>query len=92
MTAAVLASQAKGTDLRDKVHRLKAQMGMKNAAMVLTHKNLVAVFHMLQRGVSPADLGGGYLDSVNKHGTAKRLARCLDALGYDVMLRPKATA
>ena len=92
VTAAVSASQAKGTYLRDKFHRLKARMGMKKAAMAVAHKILVAVFHMLQRGVGFADLGGGYLDQVNKHSTAKRLARRLTALGYDVMLRPKATA
>lgn len=44
---------------------------------------------MLQRGVEFAELGADYLDRVNKHGTAKRLVRRLDALGYDVMLRPK---
>jgi len=92
VTAAVSASQAKGTYLRDKFHRLKARMGMKKAAMAVAHKILIAVFHMLQRGVGFADLGGGYLDRVNKHSTAKRLARRLTALGYDVMLRPTATA
>jgi transposase len=92
VTAAVSASQAKGTYLRDKFHRLKARMGTKKAAMAVAHKILVAVFHMLQRGVGFADLGGDYLDRFNKHSTAKRLARRLTALGYDVMLRPKATA
>ena len=39
-----------------------------------------------------ADLGAGYLDRVDKHRTAKRLVRRLDALGYGVMLRSKAAA
>ena len=56
------------------------------------HKILVTVFHMLQRGVRFADLGGDYLERINKHSTAKRLARRLTALCNDVMLRPKATA
>jgi transposase len=90
--AAVSASQAKGTYLRDKFHRLKARMGTKKAAMAVAHKILVAVFHMFQRGATFADLGGDYLDRVNKHSTAKRLVRRLDALGYNVMLQPKATA
>ena len=47
---------------------------------------------MLQRGVGFADLGGDYLDRVDKYRTAKHLVRRLAALGYDVMLRPKATA
>lgn len=93
VVAAVSASQAKGTYLRDKFFRLKARLGTKKAAMAIAHKILVAVFHMLQRGVEFADLGADYLDRVNKHSTAKRLVRRLDALGYDVMLRPKmATA
>jgi hypothetical protein len=92
VTAAVSASQAKGTYLRDKFHRLKARLGTKKAAMAVAHKILIAVFHMLQRGVSFADLGGDYLDRVNKHSTAKRLARRLTTLGYNVMLRLKATA
>jgi len=92
VTAAVSASQAKGTYLRDKFHRLKARMGTKKAAMAVSHKILVAIFHMLQRGVIFADLGGDYLDRVNKHSTAKRLVRRLDALGYNVMLQPKATS
>ena len=90
VTAAVSASQTKGSYLRDKFFRLKARMGTKKAAMAVAHKILIAAFHMLQRGVNFADLGGGYLDGLNKYRTAKSLVRRLDALGYDVMLRPKA--
>ena len=92
VTAAVSASQAKGTYLRDKFHRLKARMGTKKAAMAIAHKILVAIFHMLQRGIAFVDLGGDYLDRINKHRTAKRLVRRLNLLGYDVMLRPQAAA
>lgn len=67
-------------------------MGAKKAAMAVAHKILLAVFHMLQRTVAFADLGGDYLDRVDKHRTAKRLVRRLGALGYEVMLRPKAAA
>ena len=92
VTAAISASQAKGTYLRDKFYRLKARMGTKKAAMAVAHKILVAIFHMLQRGIAFVDLGGDYLDGLNKHRTAKRLVQRLDRLGYDVMLRPKAAA
>ncbi len=60
--------------------------------MAVARKILVAAFHMLQRAVPFADLGAGYLDRIDKHRTARRLVRRLDALGYDVMLRPKAAA
>ena len=90
VTAAVCAARTSGTYLRDKFHRLRARLGAKKAAVAVAHKILLAVFHMLQRAVAFADLGGDYLDRVDKHRTAKRLIRRLDALGYDVMLRPKA--
>ena len=92
MTAAVSAARAKGTYLRDKFHRLRARMGTKRTAVAIAHKILVAAFHMLQRATAFADLGADYLDRVDKHRTAKRLVRRLDALGYDVMLRSKAAA
>jgi transposase len=92
MTAAVCASRTRGSYLRDKFHRLRARMGAKKAAMAVAHKILLAVFQMLQRAVAFADLGADYLDRVDKHRTAKRLVRRLDALGYEVMLRPKAAA
>jgi len=89
VTAAVCGARTKGTYLRDKFHRLRARMGTKRAAVAVAHKILVAAFHMLQRAVAFADLGADYLDRIDKHRTAKRLVRRLDALGYAVMLRPK---
>ena len=38
VTAAVSASQAKGTYLRDKFHRLKARMGTKKAAILVASR------------------------------------------------------
>jgi transposase len=93
VTAAACAARTRGgTYLRDKFHRLRARMGAKKAAVAIAHKILVAVFHMLQRAVAFADLGADYLDRLDKHRMARRLVRRLDALGYDVMLRPKAAA
>jgi transposase len=89
VTAAISASQAKGTYLRDKFHRLKARMTAKKAAMAIAPKILAAVFHLLQRTVTFAELGADDLDRLDQHRTAKRLVRHLDALGYAVMLRPK---
>jgi transposase len=89
VTTAISAARTKGTYLRDKFHRLRARMGAKKAAVAIAHKVLVAAFHMLQRAVVFAELGAGYLDHVDKHRTAKRLVRRLDALGYAVLLSPK---
>jgi transposase len=67
-------------------------MGTKKAAMAVAHKILVAIFHRLQHGIGFVDLGGNYLDGINKHRTAKRLVRRLNLRGYEVMLRPQAAA
>jgi len=85
----VCGARTKGTYLRDKFHRLRARMGTKKAAVAVAHKILIAAFRMLQRAVAFADLGADDLDRVDKHRTAKRLIRRLDALGYAIMLRPK---
>ena len=65
-------------------------MSAKKAAVAIAHKILVALFHMLRRAVTFADLGADYLDRLDKHRTAGRLIRRLNALGYEVMLQPKA--
>ena len=92
MTAAISAARAKGTYYRDKFYRLKARLGSKKAAMAIAHKILVAVFHMLARDVGFHELGADYLDRQHKHRIARRLVRRLDALGYDVLLRPRMAA
>ena len=48
-----------------------------------------AASHMLQRAIAFADLRADHLGRVDKHCTAKRLVRRLDALGYDVTFRPR---
>ena len=65
-------------------------MGTKKAAMAVAHKIPIAAFHMLSRAVPFVELGADYLDRRNRHRTAKRLLRRLNALGYEVMLRPRA--
>lgn len=92
MTAAMGAVRTKGTYFRDKFHRLKARLGAKKAAMVIAHKILVAVFHMLAHAVGFQELGADYLDRRHKHRIARRRIRRLDALGYTVMLQPKSAA
>jgi transposase len=55
--AAVSASHAKGTYLKDKYWRLKARRGPGRAAMAIAHKILIAAYHMLSRGVDYKELG-----------------------------------
>lgn len=62
---------------------------MRKATVAVAPKTLVVVFHMLQRGVSFADFGGGPLDRVNEHSTVRRLAPRLAVFGRRVMRLPQ---
>ena len=84
--AANSAAKAKGTYLRDKFYRLKAQRGYKRAAVAIAHKILTAIYHMLSQQVSYNDLGDLYLDKLNKHHLTHNLIHRLERLGYTVTL------
>jgi hypothetical protein len=88
--AAVAASRKKGSDLKDKFHRLRARRGTKRAAMAIGHKILIAAYHMLSTGIPYTDLGETYLDRVEKRRVSRNLVRRLERLGYEVTIQPKA--
>ena len=86
--AAVSASCTKGSYLKDKYHHLKARRGPLRAALAIAHKILVAAYHMLARGLGYRELGGAYLDQLDKTRTVANLKRRIERLGYQVSLEP----
>ena len=90
--AAICASRAKGTYLRDKYYRLKARRGGLRAALAIAHKILIAAYHILSQRVPYRELGASYLDHIDQTRTATNLKRRLERLGYVVNLRPKELA
>jgi len=88
--AATAAARTKGTYLRDKFYRLKARRGYKRAIVAVTHKILVAIYHMFSHRVCYNELGDLYLDKLNKHHLMRNLIHRLERLGYTVKLEPKA--
>lgn len=88
--AATCAARAKETYLRDKYFKLKAKRGAKRAAMAIGHKILDSVYEMLSTGQSYQDLGGSYLDELDKKTIVARMVRRFGKLGFDVQLLPKA--
>jgi transposase len=85
--AANAASRKKGSDLKDKVSRLKVRRCHKRAILALGHKILVAAYHVLAKTTDYVDLGGAYLDPLNTTRVANQLKRRLERLGYDVALQ-----
>ena len=55
--AAISASRAKSSYLKDKFYRLKARRGSMRAALAIAHKILVAAYHMLAKGVGYREIG-----------------------------------
>jgi transposase len=51
-TALVEAAKTRGSYLRDKFYRLKARRGYKRAAVAISHKILVSIYHMISQNVS----------------------------------------
>jgi len=88
--AAQAATRTKGTYLRDKFYRLKARRGAKRAVVAISHKILVAAYHMLSEQVSYNDLGDLYLDKLNKTHLTRNLVHRLERLGYRVTLEELA--
>ena len=90
VSAAISASRAKGTYLKDKFHRLKARRGGLRAALAIAHKILVSAYHMLAKNLPYQDLGEAYLDQIGQTRTVANLKRRLERLGYKVTLEPNA--
>jgi transposase len=88
--AAAGAIRKKGSYLRDKFFRLKSRRGYKRALFAIAHKILIAVYHVLSRGVPYRDLGEGYLDQLARSRIKSHLLARLQRLGYKVTLEPLA--
>ncbi len=88
--AAWAAIKKRDTYLSAQYHRLAHRRGPKRAAFAVAHTILVIAYHILLRGVPYQELGPNFFDRQNKEAVARRLARRLEALGYEVMLKKPA--
>jgi transposase len=90
--AAHAAARSKGTYLSAQYHRLAARIGKKKAIVAVGHSILVIAYHLIKRHELYRELGADYFDQRRPEATAKRLARRLEKLGYQVTLQPAAAA
>lgn len=84
------ATRRKDSYFRALFHRLKARRGPKKAIVAVAASILTTVYHLLRDGSVYQDLGPGHFDALNRDRTAKSLVRRLQALGFDVEVRPAA--
>jgi len=89
--AAWAATRKKNCYLSAQFRRLAARRGVKRAAMAVAHTMPTIGYHMLQRRQSYYELGGNYLEQINKDQLQPYFVKRLERLGLKVTLRP-ATA
>jgi len=80
------AVRTKTSYYRGLFHRLKARSGANKAIVAVQHAMLVALWHMLRRGLPHQDLGADYVDRRHTARTRRHHVRRLEQLGYKVLL------
>lgn len=91
--AAKAASRSRGTYLSAQYHRLRPRRGSAKATVAVEHSMLVAAYHILDRRVPYHDLGADWF--LRRHDPARharRLARQIQALGFDVTITQSQAA
>ena len=89
--AARAAARTKGTYYHAQYARIAKRRGPNKAAVAVANSMLFTIWHLLTNGAYYEDLGADYFE--RRHDPvveAKRLARRIEALGFDVDLNQKA--
>jgi transposase len=69
-------------------HRIAARAGVKKAAVAVAHRILMLAYYIIRDGSIYREAGGDVYDRRNPERTAKRLARRLQRIGFEVTLAP----
>jgi transposase len=89
--AARAASRTKGTYYNAQYSRIARRRGPNKAAVAVANSMLFTIWHLLTNGALYEDLGADYFE--RRHDPvveAKRLARRIEALGFNVDLTQRA--
>jgi transposase len=89
--AAWAVTRKKNCYLSAQFKRLAARRGVKRAVMAVAHTMLTIGYHMLKTGQGYYELGGNYLEQINKDQLQRYFVKRLHRLGLKVTLEP-ATA
>jgi transposase len=90
--AAWAASRKKNCYLSSQFKRLAARRGLKRALMAVAHTMLVIGYHMLKTGQGYHELGGNYLEQINKDQLQRYFVKRLQKLGLKVAVEPSREA
>jgi transposase len=90
--AAWAVTRKKDCYLSAQFKRLAARRGVKRAVMAVAHTMLIIGYHMLITGQSYHELGGDYLERINKNQLQRYYVKRLQTLGLKVTVEPVADA
>ena len=68
--------------------RLAARRGVKRAVIAVAHSMLIIGYHMLKTGQGYYELGGDYLEQINKDQFQRYYVKRLRRLGLQVTVGP----
>jgi transposase len=83
-------SRKKDCYLAAQFRRIAARRGMKRAVMAVAHSMLIIAYMMLKTGRSYHELGGNYLEQINKDQLQRYFVKRLQKLGLTVTVEPAA--
>lgn len=87
--AAWAASHTKDSYLAAQYRRLASRRGKKRALLAVGHTILVIMYHLLRHHQEYKDLGRDYFDRLQPDRLQRYLVKRLEALGHEVILRPR---
>ena len=90
--AAWAVTRQKHCYLSAQFKRLAARRGVKRAVMAVAHTMLIIGYHMLKTGQNYHELGGDYLERINKDQLQRYYVRRLQTLGLKVTVEPATEA
>jgi transposase len=90
--AAWAVSRKKNCYLSSQFKRIAARRGPKRALMAVAHSMLMIGYHMLKTGQGYRELGGNYLEQINKDQLQRHFVKRLQKLGFKVTLEPSLEA
>jgi len=90
--AAWAVSRQKDCYLSAQFKRLAARRGVKRAVLAVAHSMLIIGYHMLKTGQNYHELGGDYLERINKDQLQRYYLKRLQKLGLKVTVEPATEA
>jgi hypothetical protein len=84
------AARSRDSYLSAQYWRLARRVGKKKAAVAVGHSTLVIAWHLLTNDCDYQDLGGDYFVRRDTDRQRQRAVAQLQALGYRVVLEPRA--